>query len=81
MGIAVAPGRIAVGTRTEIWDLRDMPEAAAKLEPPGSHDACYLPRNRHVTGDIAVHDLAFAGGELWLCANDVLLPGHARRRP
>jgi uncharacterized protein (TIGR03032 family) len=68
MGIAVAPGRIAVGTRTEIWDLRDMPEAAAKLDPPGSHDACYLPRSRHVTGDIAVHDLGFAGQELWVVA-------------
>ena len=68
MGIAVAPGRIALGTRTEVWDLRDMPEAAAKLPPAGSHDACYLPRNRHVTGDLAVHDLAFAGGELWLVA-------------
>jgi uncharacterized protein (TIGR03032 family) len=68
MGIALAPGRIALGTRTEVWDLRDMPEAAAKLEPAGSHDACYLPRNRHVTGDVAIHDLAFAGGELWLVA-------------
>jgi uncharacterized protein (TIGR03032 family) len=68
MGIAAAPGRIAVGTRTEVWDLRDMPAAAAKLEPAGSHDACFLTRNRHVTGDIAVHDLAFAGGELWLVA-------------
>ena len=68
MGIAVAPGRIALGTRTEVWDLRDMPEAGAKLEPPGSHDACYLPRNRHVTGDVAVHDLAVAGGELWIVA-------------
>ncbi len=68
MGIAAAPGRIALGTRTEVWDLRDMPEAAAKLEPPGTHDACFLPRNRHVTGDIAVHDLAFAGGELWVVA-------------
>jgi uncharacterized protein (TIGR03032 family) len=68
MGLAVAPGRIALGTRTEVWELRDMPEAAAKLEPPGSHDACYLPRNRHVTGDIAVHELAFAGGELWVVA-------------
>jgi uncharacterized protein (TIGR03032 family) len=68
MGVAVAPGRIALGTRHEVWDLRDMPEAAAKVGDPGSHDACYLPRNRHVTGDIAVHDLAFAQGELWLVA-------------
>ncbi len=68
MGIALERGRIALGTRTEVWDLRNMPEAAAKLEPVGSHDACYLPRNRHVTGDVAIHDLAFAGGELWLVA-------------
>jgi uncharacterized protein (TIGR03032 family) len=68
MGIAVAPGRIALGTRTEVWDLRDMPEAAEAVEPKGTHDACYLPRNRHVTGDVAVHDLAFAGGQLWLVA-------------
>ncbi|MCW2992268.1 MAG: repeat-containing protein [Solirubrobacterales bacterium] len=68
MGVAVAPGRIALGTRTEVWDLRDMPEAAPKVEPAGTHDACFLPRNRHVTGDIAVHDLGFAGGELWIVA-------------
>jgi uncharacterized protein (TIGR03032 family) len=68
MGIAAAKGRFSVGTRTEVWDMRDMPAVAPKVEPPGTHDACYLPRNRHVTGDIAVHDLAFAGGELWLVA-------------
>jgi len=68
MGVAVAPARIALGTRHEVWDLRDMPEAAPKVEPRGTHDACFLPRNRHVTGDIAVHDLAFAAGELWLVA-------------
>ncbi len=63
MGIASAPGRLALGTRTEVWDLHDMPAAARDGE-----DACYLLRNRHVTGDVAVHDLAFAGGELWLVA-------------
>ena len=68
MGIAVRPGRFALGTRTEVWDMRDMPEVAPKLDPPGTHDACYLPRNRHVTGDVAVHELAFAGDELWLVA-------------
>jgi uncharacterized protein (TIGR03032 family) len=68
MGIAVAAGRIALGTRTEIWDLRDVPAAAPKVEPAGTHDACYVPRARLVTGDIAVHDLAFAGGGLWLVA-------------
>ena len=70
MGMAVAPGRLCLGTRTEVWDLRDMPEVAPKIEPAGLHDSCYLPRNRHVTGDVAVHELAFAGGELWLVATE-----------
>jgi uncharacterized protein (TIGR03032 family) len=66
MGIAVAPGRIALGTRTEVWDFRDVPAVTSRLDPPGAHDACYVPRNRHVTGEIAIHDIAFADGELWM---------------
>src|SRR5947207_1569830 len=42
------------------------PAVARKLEPPGRHDACYLPRAAHVTGDIRIHELAWAGAELWL---------------
>ena len=68
MGVAVTRGRIALGTRTEVWDLRDVPAVAPKLAPRGRHDAAFLPRSRHITGDVAVHDLAFAGGELWLVA-------------
>jgi uncharacterized protein (TIGR03032 family) len=68
MGLAHAPGRIAIGARTEVWDYRDVPAAVDRLEGPTAHDACFVPRNRHVTGDIAVHDLAFASGELWLVA-------------
>jgi uncharacterized protein (TIGR03032 family) len=68
MGIAVRRDRIAVGTGSELVDLRNMPEAAAKLPPPGSHDACFLPRNRHFTGEIRIHDVAFARGELWVVA-------------
>jgi uncharacterized protein (TIGR03032 family) len=44
-----------------------MPEAAAKIAPPGSHDALYLLRQIHVTGDIDVHEMAWgADGQLWL---------------
>jgi uncharacterized protein (TIGR03032 family) len=68
MGIAVVRDRIVVGTRSELVDLRNMPEAAAKIPPPGSHDACFLPRNRHFTGEIRIHDVAFAQGELWVAA-------------
>lgn len=66
MGIAVGAGRLAVGTQREIIEYRDQPAVAAKIEPAGSHDACYLVRRRHVTGDVSVHDMAFdADGELW----------------
>jgi uncharacterized protein (TIGR03032 family) len=36
-----------------------------RVEPAGRHDACYLPRSCHVTGDIGVHEMAWAGDELW----------------
>ncbi len=43
------------------------PAAARKPDPPGKHDACYLPRRIQVAGDIDIHELAYAAdGELWL---------------
>ena len=68
MGMAVSTGRFALASRTEVWDYRDMPAVAPKLEPAGTHDACYLPRNRHHTGDALMHEMAFADGELWVVA-------------
>ena len=65
MGIAVGPGRVAIGTRAEVWDYRDVPAAAPNVEAEGDHDACLVLRGRHVTGDVALHDLAWAGEELW----------------
>ena len=42
------------------------PRSTAKLEPPGRHDACFLPRASHVTGNIQIHEMAWgSGGELW----------------
>jgi uncharacterized protein (TIGR03032 family) len=70
MGLAVAPGRIAIGTRAEVLDYRDFPAVAAKVEPQGKHDACFLPRNKHFTGDIRIHEVEFAQGELWLVATN-----------
>ncbi len=72
MGIAVGPRYLALGTQRHVWEYRNQPEVARKLPPQGKHDACFLPRRSHVTGDIRVHELAFAGGgneggsELWI---------------
>ena len=42
------------------------PGHRARLEPAGRHDACFLTRSSHFTGEIQAHELAWAGDELWL---------------
>lgn len=68
MGLALgADGRLVVGTRTEICEFRNQSLVAAKLSPLGKHDACYLPKTSHTTGQIAGHELSFADdGLLWV---------------
>jgi uncharacterized protein (TIGR03032 family) len=66
MGLAVDGHRLALGTRNQVWFLRNAPDIAPRVEPAGKHDACYLPRSCHVTGDIGVHEMAWAGDELWI---------------
>jgi uncharacterized protein (TIGR03032 family) len=66
MGVAVKPGAIAVCTRKEVWFVRDAPDIAAKLEPRGHYDACFLARTAHFTGDIRAHEAAWVGGEFWV---------------
>ena len=67
MGLAVHENRLTIGGKKTVWYLRDMPAVARKLDPPGKHDACYLPRRIHITGDIDVHEMAWsAADELWV---------------
>src|SRR6476659_9734027 len=66
MGLAVDGSRLALGTRKEVWFLRNAPDIAPQVEPVGAHDACYLPRSCHITGDIGIHEIAYAKDELWL---------------
>lgn len=71
MGMAVhggaPPARLTIGGQKSVSYLRNMPAVARKLEPTGKHDACYLPRSIHITGDIDIHEMAYdADDELWL---------------
>ena len=34
-------------------------------ELPRKHDACFLPRRSHCTGDVQIHEMAWVGDELW----------------
>jgi uncharacterized protein (TIGR03032 family) len=72
MGLAVDGDRLALGTALEVWEYHNLPAVARNLEPAGSHDACFLPRLAHVTGDVQVHEMAWvprperpAEPELW----------------
>ncbi len=65
MGLAVDPHRLAIGTRWQIWNFLNATDVARQIKPEGQHDACYIPRLSHVTGDIRCHELAWAGDELW----------------
>lgn len=85
MGIATDPGanRLTIGGANTVWYYRNMPAVAAKVEPVGKHDACYLPREIHVTGDIDIHEMAYdAQGQLLVvntkfCALCTLDPEHS----
>jgi uncharacterized protein (TIGR03032 family) len=68
MGLALdaSAERLAIGTAIQVWEFRNVPDVAARLEPSGAHDAAFLPRSSHVTGDVQIHEMAYGrGGELW----------------
>src|SRR3954470_2082084 len=60
MGLAVDGDRLAVGTSVESWEYHNAPAVARRLEPAGTHDACFLPRSSVCTGDIQIHEMAWA---------------------
>jgi uncharacterized protein (TIGR03032 family) len=67
MGLAIRGDRqFALGTRKQIWDFRNVPRLTRGLDPTGYADACYLPRQSLVTGDILGHEMAWLNDELWI---------------
>lgn len=66
-GIAFHPEKscLMIGSRRQVWDFRNHPGVTGKLEPSHRYDAAFLPRSIQFTGDIRIHDLAWAGEELW----------------
>jgi uncharacterized protein (TIGR03032 family) len=69
MGVTVRGTRLAVGTKSGVIEYENFSEVAAGLESESRRcDACFIPRRIQVTGDIRVHDMAYAGGDLWMVA-------------
>src|SRR5712664_1716159 len=42
MGIVADHTRLTIGGANTVWEYRNMPALAKKLEPAAKHDACYL---------------------------------------
>jgi uncharacterized protein (TIGR03032 family) len=61
MGLALREGRLALGTELELLEFGNVPAVARQLAPAGQHDAAFMPRGTFVTGDVQVHDIAWAG--------------------
>jgi uncharacterized protein (TIGR03032 family) len=67
MGIAARGDRqFALGTRYQVWEFRNAPDLAGRIEPMGRHDALFVPRLSCVTGDILGHEMAWVGEDLWI---------------
>jgi uncharacterized protein (TIGR03032 family) len=75
MGLALSDNRLAVGAANSIWEFHNLPAVGEKLNAEtesssaSQHDACFLPRVTHWTGDIQIHEMAWVGqgteAELW----------------
>jgi uncharacterized protein (TIGR03032 family) len=69
MGIAASVRSIAIGSFYGIHELYNMPALIPRLpdsamkESP--YDACFVPRIDYYTGDVQIHEMAYAGDELW----------------
>lgn len=90
MGVCGDGPRLTIGGTNSVWDYRNVPGVAAKVEPAGKHDACYVPSSVHFTGDIDIHEMNWsADGQLWLvntrfsclCTLDGKHNFHPRWRP
>ncbi|MCP4269276.1 MAG: TIGR03032 family protein [Candidatus Brocadiaceae bacterium] len=65
MGMVADKDRLTLGTAAQIWDFRNVPAAASRMQPEGKHDACYLVHDVKTTGDIDIHEMTWVGEELW----------------
>jgi len=66
MGVTIHDNQLFMGIQNEIVELRNNLSVASKVEPVNKHDACYLPRRRHTTGNIDIHEMACdKEGKLW----------------
>ncbi len=65
MGLAVDQGRLAVGVATQVHVYHDVARSMGQPAKRGA-DCSFLPFWAQTTGNILIHELAWAGPELWI---------------
>ncbi|HYR30264.1 MAG TPA: TIGR03032 family protein, partial [Thermoanaerobaculia bacterium] len=65
MGIALHGNLLAIGGARGVTWFQSQPDFELDASET-IYDACFLPRRLDVTGRIAIHEIAFAGDELWI---------------
>ncbi len=65
MGMAARPGELVVGTQTELRRFQNQPALTRGSTRPARTMPASSRASVHHTGDIRIHDMAFAGDELW----------------
>ena len=67
MGLARIGGKLAIGCSVDIWEYHNVPAVCQKLDESddypaneAKHDACFLPRRSHCSGDIQIHEMAWS---------------------
>lgn len=70
MGLARDGGRLAVGCSVDVWEFHNVPAVCPKLDASddypstqAKHDACFLPRRAHCTGDVQIHEMAYVASK------------------
>ena len=66
MGLDVSGHRMALATRNSLFLFANSPALAPSYLAPNRYDALYLPHVEYHLPDLQIHDLAYAGNELWM---------------
>ena len=65
MGLDLRGGRLAIGTRSQVFEFHNIPTCWRRCNRRGKHDACFVPRRIPLHRGRGIHDIAWVGDELW----------------
>ena len=65
MGLDIESGRLALAAEDGVWLFGNASPLADSYREPGRYDALFLPRATYYMPSLQLHDVAFAGEDIW----------------